>query len=71
MFHNKFRSIPETHQGFIALILGFILFFGALGKLGFLQSILNLIMVLVGLYLLLWGLDHSNLWKSIKGLRRK
>ena len=70
MFHKKFNSIPEQHRGFIALALGVVLFFGALGKLGFLQNILNVIMVAVGLYLLFWGLEHSNIWGSLRGHKK-
>ncbi|MFA5998614.1 MAG: hypothetical protein WC747_01175 [Candidatus Babeliales bacterium] len=70
MFQKQFNSIPEKRQGFIALALGVVLFFGALGKLGFLQNFLNIIMVVVGLYLLFWGVDKSHILKSIKGLKK-
>ncbi len=71
MFHIFLRTLSPAQQGFIALILGFILVFGALGKLGFLQDFLNIIMILVGLYLLVFGLDKSNIWKKINFLKKQ
>jgi len=70
MFHTLLNQINSQQQGFIALLIGAILVFGALGKLGFLQDFLNLIMVVVGLYLLVWGLNTSNLWKKIKHMKK-
>lgn len=70
MIQDLFNKISQKQQGFVALALGLILFLGALGKLGFLQNILDLIIVVVGVYLLFWGLDKSNLWKSIRGLKK-
>lgn len=70
MFHLFLRHMSPIQQGFIAVIIGFILLFGALGKLGFLQDFLNIIMVIVGIYLLVWGLDKSNLWKKIISLKK-
>lgn len=69
MFHHIFGRMSLMHQGLFAIVLGFVLLFGALGKLGFLQDFLNIIMVIVGLYVLVWGLDKSNLWKKIRGIR--
>ena len=70
MLQKLLNQVAPQQQGFIALIVGTILLFGALGKLGFLQDFLNLIMVIVGLYLLIWGFHESNLWKKIKGLKK-
>lgn len=70
MFHIFLRNMSPTQQGLIALIVGLVLLFGALGKLGFLQEFLNIIMVIVGIYLLVWGLDKSNLWKKITSFRK-
>ena len=70
MIQSLFNKISQKQQGFVALALGVVLFFGALGKLGFLQDFLNIIMVVVGVYLLFWGIDKSNIWKSIKGLKK-
>lgn len=70
MFHLFLRNMSLVHQGLIALVVGFVLLFGALGKLGFLQDFLNIIMVVVGIYLLVWGLDKSNLWKKISSLKK-
>lgn len=70
MFHIFLRRLSPAQQGFIALILGFILVFGALGKLGFLQEFLNIIMVIVGLYLLVFGLDKSNLLRKLNLLKK-
>lgn len=70
MFKINFSDMPHQQQGFLSLIIGFILLFGALGKLGFLQDFLNIIMVIVGVYLLVWGLDKSNLWSKIKELKK-
>lgn len=69
MFHHIFGKMPSIHQGFFAIILGFILLFGALGKLGFLQDFVNIIMAVLGIYTLVWGFDKSNLWKKIRGIR--
>ncbi|MCX5923985.1 MAG: hypothetical protein NTZ68_00970 [Candidatus Dependentiae bacterium] len=70
MIQDLFNKISQKQQGFVALALGIVLFFGALGKLGFLQDFLNIIMVVVGVYLLFWGIDKSNILKSIKGLNK-
>ncbi len=66
MFHIILTKLSQTQQGFLALIVGFILLFGALGKLGFLQQFLNIIMVAVGIYLFVWGIDKSNVLKKFK-----
>lgn len=71
MFHILVRHLSPVQQGFIALIVGFILLFGALGKLGFLQEFLNIIMVIVGIYLLVFGLDKSNIWKKIAFFKKE
>jgi hypothetical protein len=71
MFHIIVRHLSQVQQGLIALIVGFVLFFGALGKLGFLQEFLNIIMVIVGIYLLIFGLDKSGIWKKINFLKKQ
>ncbi len=70
MFHIFLRKLSPVQQGFIALIVGFVLCFGALGKLGFLQEFLNIIMVIVGIYLLVFGIDKSNILKKINFLKK-
>lgn len=65
MFHIFLRALSPMQQGFASLVVGFVLLFGALGKLGFLQEFLNIIMVIVGLYLLIFGLDKTNILKKI------
>lgn len=70
MLHKLLNSISNVHQGFIALIVGCVLVFGALGKLGFLQAFLNIIMIVVGIYLLLWGFHQSNLLSKIKNIKK-
>ena len=71
MFHILLRALSPVQQGFVALIVGFVLLFGALGKLGFLQEFLNIIMVIVGIYLLVFGLDKSNIWKKINFFKKQ
>ncbi|OGB86239.1 hypothetical protein A3J41_00695 [candidate division TM6 bacterium RIFCSPHIGHO2_12_FULL_38_8] len=71
MFHILLRALSPVQQGFVALIVGFVLLFGALGKLGFLQEFLNIIMVIVGIYLLVFGLDKSNIWKKINLFKKQ
>ena len=70
MLHKLLNQLSNTQQGLIALLLGFVLFFGALGKLGFLQDFLNIILVIVGIYLLLWGCSATQLWKKIANLKK-
>jgi hypothetical protein len=70
MFHLVLRNLSQVQQGIIAFAVGFVLLFGALGKLGFLQDFLNIIMIIIGLHLLIWGLEKSNIWKMIKGLKK-
>ena len=70
MFHIFLRAMSPVQQGLIALVVGLVLLFGALGKLGFLQEFLNIIMVIVGIYLLVWGLDKSNVWRKITSFRK-
>lgn len=70
MFHVFLRNMSPTHQGLIALAVGFVLLFGAMGKLGLLQDSLNIIMMIVGIYLFIWGLDKSNVWKKITSLKK-
>ena len=70
MFHLFLRNMSMVHQGLIALVVGFVLLFGAMGKLGLLQDSLNIIMMIIGIYLLVWGLDKSNVWKKITSLKK-
>jgi hypothetical protein len=70
MLNKLLSQINPQQQGFIALIIGVILLFGALGKLGIFQDGLNIIMVIAGAYLLLWGLNSSHLLKKISGLKK-
>jgi uncharacterized membrane protein len=65
MFHIFLRALSPMQQGFVSVVVGFVLLFGALGKLGFLQEFLNIIMVIVGLYLLIFGLDKTNILKKM------
>jgi hypothetical protein len=66
MLHIFLRHLPQTQQGILAAVVGFVLLFGALGKLGFLQDFLHIILVVVGVYLLVWGIDKTNLLAKLK-----
>lgn len=61
MFHNILQKLSPTHQGIVATAIGCILLFGAMGKLGILQDSLNIVTMIVGIYLLIWGFHKSNL----------
>jgi len=66
MFNTIFKKIKPEIQGILASILGLILILGTLGKLQILQSILNTIMIFVGLILLLWGIHKNNGFAQVK-----
>lgn len=66
MFDIVLSKLSNSQRGVVSLILGFILVFGALGKLGFLQDFLNIIMVIVGLFLLFHGLSATNILSKLK-----
>lgn len=70
MLDNLFKNIDVKYQGFIALIIGLLVLFGSLGRLGILQAFFHTIMIIAGLSLLLWGLDKSDLLKNLKNLSK-
>lgn len=70
MLDKLFKNIQVKHQGFIALVIGLLVLFGSLGRLGVLQAFFHTIMIIAGLSLLLWGLDKSDLLKSLKKLSK-
>lgn len=69
MLDKFFKNISVKHQGFIALTIGILVLFGSLGRLGILQAFFHSIMIIAGISLLLWGIDKSDLLKSIKKLK--
>jgi len=69
MFDMVLNKLSTHQRGMLCLVLGFILVFGALGKLGFLQDSLNIIMIVVGLYLLFCGAQAINLMGKLKNLK--
>lgn len=66
MIDKLLKNISVKHQGFLALVVGLLVLFGSLGRLGVLQAFFHTIMIVAGLLLLLWGLDKSDLLKMIK-----
>ena len=66
MFDAYFQNISSETKGILAFILGIILILGTLGKLGILQGILDSIMILMGVTLVIWGLNTSNGYSKIK-----
>jgi uncharacterized membrane protein len=66
MFDMFLGKLTTTQKGFVSLVVGFILVVGALGKLGFLQDFLNVIMVVVGLFLLYQGFQTTNILSKFK-----
>lgn len=70
MFDVVLNKLSNHQRGVLCLILGLILVFGALGKLGFLQDSLNIIMIIVGVYLLFCGAQSVNLMHKIKHFRK-
>jgi len=69
MFDMILNKLSGHQKGIVCLVLGFILVFGALGKLGFLQDSLNIIMIVVGAYLLFCGAQAMNLMGKLKSLK--
>ena len=70
MIDNIYKNIPTKHQGFIALVLGILLLFGSLGRLGVIQTFFHVIMIVAGVNLILWGIDKSNILSIIKKLTK-
>ena len=68
MFKDLLHKIKPEIQGMVALILGLVLILGTLGKLQILQGILNAIMILVGITLIVWGLNTGSGLSKIKAL---
>jgi len=71
MLNDFFKKMSPESKGVLASILGLILILGTLGKLNVLQGILNSIMILVGLFLLAWGLNTSNSYSKVKNYFNK
>jgi hypothetical protein len=59
MLHHLFKKLSSKAQGIFSLILGSILILGTLGKLQILQGLLNFLMILIGLILIVWGLNAT------------
>ena len=66
MFDTILNKLTHSQRGVLSLILGLILVFGALGKLGFLQDFLNMVMIIVGLFLLFYGVQTTNILAKFK-----
>lgn len=66
MFDMLLNKLSTSQKGILSLIIGSVLVLGALGKLGFFQDFLNIIMVIVGLFLLFHGLQATNLLGKLK-----
>jgi uncharacterized membrane protein len=66
MFDMFLDKLSISQKGILSLILGLVLVLGALGKLGFFQDFLNIIMVIVGLFLLFHGLQATNILGKLK-----
>lgn len=66
MFDVLLGKLSNAQKGVISLVLGFILVVGALGKLGFLQDFLNIIMVIVGSLLLFYGVQATNILSKFR-----
>ncbi|MBI2344602.1 hypothetical protein HYV10_00830 [Candidatus Dependentiae bacterium] len=66
MLDNFFSFLPASQRGFLYIFLGLVLILGALSKLGFFQSFLNIILIVVGLLLTYQGLRKTNLLKLFK-----
>ncbi len=66
MFDMLLDKLSISQKGILSVILGLVLVLGALGKLGFFQDFLNIIMVIVGLFLLFHGLQATNILKKLK-----
>jgi|GEM_PF-1215088 len=63
------KEVSPYYQGWIALLIGFILMLGALDKLNFLQDILNMFLIVAGFLLILWGLHKTNLLHTLRNLK--
>lgn len=68
MIDNLFKSIPTKTQGILALIVGLLIVFGFLGKMGIPQILFHTAMVLAGVGLILWGLEKTDLLRQLKKL---
>ncbi|MBV8660676.1 MAG: hypothetical protein JO129_00845 [Candidatus Dependentiae bacterium] len=66
MFNNFFKNMSLESQGMLSFGLGVVLILGALSKLQILQGILNSILILIGLILLIWGLNATKGINKIK-----
>ena len=71
MLNDFLKKMSPESKGVLASILGLILILGTLGKLNVLQGILNSIMILVGLFLLVWGVNTSNGYHKVKSYFNK
>jgi hypothetical protein len=71
MFNLFFKHVKPEAQGMLACILGLILILGTFGKLQVLQSLLNSVMIIVGIILVIWGLRVSNGIAKIQALLQK
>ncbi len=71
MFNLFFKHVKPEAQGMLACILGLVLILGTFGKLQVLQSLLNSVMIIVGIILLVWGFRVSNGMQKIKLLLQK
>lgn len=68
MFDMILNKLSASQKGLLALAIGLVLVLGALGKLGFLQDFLNLIMIVVGLFLIFHGAQAIHLGSKLKGM---
>jgi len=66
MFDMFLNKLSNSQKGILSLLIGLVLVLGALGKLGFFQDFLNIIMVIVGLFLLFHGLQATNILGKLK-----
>lgn len=68
MLHILFKKMTPEFKGGLAAVVGIILMLGALGKLQILQNILNIMMLIVGTYLFIWGVYTGNGITRLKAL---
>ncbi len=71
MFMDMFEKLPVRIQGYIALMLGVILILGALGRLGIIQNILEMLLILTGLFIFFWGMKKSEVYTQLKAIISK
>ncbi|MBP6870073.1 hypothetical protein KBC04_04275 [Candidatus Babeliales bacterium] len=71
MFEDFFKNMSLKMQGLLAFTLGMILILGTLGKLQILQGMLNSIMILIGLILVIWGVNAAKGMDKIKSYLHK